>query len=378
MGCLRRIGVGLLVLGACADDSDGTDDAADTGGTMSSADDDDDDASTTGDDDDDASTTGDDDDDAMTSSSSGGAASTGSASADSTGGGSTGGETVSVDCASYCALMDEYCATDMIHPVESCEYLCEHPQVAFFDDAGSLDDEDGNTLGCRIHHALVAAVSAGDTRAEACAAANLSGGDVCGSFCDNYCLASMEACSDGNPEYSLPTPNFPGFAACQMACGEMGTEVLTGIAQPEQLFGYGDTVQCRLHHLHAATEMDMYDLHCPHASEDSTGDTCSDAAQPNLANYCAFATGHCTGDNALFEPGASVGECMATVEPLVTGGTYTQGAFASFTDDSGATVGCLNHWIVQTPWDPDTLCAMADWDPDQWESNGGAGVCDGD
>ena len=56
-------------------------------------------------------------------------------------------------------------------------------------------------------------------------------------------------------------------------------------------------------------------------------------------------------------------------------GTYVDGPFMSFTDDAGNTLGCLNYWIVQTPWDPDTLCATADWDPDNWASMGGAGVC---
>lgn len=276
-----------------------------------------------------------------------------------------------VSCASYCQRMEEVCPEDTLHPREACEHVCAHPDVPLFDALGSAADASGNTLGCRVHHLALAVGATGPERAVHCAAANLSGGGVCGGLCDNYCLASTGACTRANPAYAGPDVH-ASLDDCRSACAALSTDVLEGIAQPEQLFGYGDTAQCRLHHTHAAMEMDAFDLHCPHASPGSTRDTCDDAARPNLPNYCAFATAFCPG---LFPAGTEVGDCIRMVGAEVMRGRYVDEPFESFTDTSGNTLGCLNHWIVQTAWD-ESRCALADWRPGEWESAGGAGVCD--
>ena len=115
---------------------------------------------------------------------------------------------------------------------------------------------------------------------------------------------------------------------------------------------------------------DHADLHCEHAAQPPNDATCSNQARPNTANYCAFALEFCP---TLFPAGTDHGMCMGTVDALV-GPAYIEGPFPSFTDDMGPTLGCLNYWIMQTPLDP-LLCEVADWDPANWDVNGGAGVC---
>ena len=211
-------------------------------------------------------------------------------------------------------------------------------------------------------HYTRAAADPGD-KAAACANASASGGDTCGSWCEVYCSQQAGICPG----------NFDDTAACEAACAEMPADeaVLPGVSQTDQQFGYGDTVLCRLHHTQVALWQDMPDMHCPHSSAESTLDTCDDAAPPNLANYCAFASEFCADHIAGVD---TLEACRATVEPLV-GRVYREAGFESFTDTDRNSVGCLNYWMVQAPLDPATICAKADWDPDHWDIRGGAGAC---
>jgi hypothetical protein len=136
--------------------------------------------------------------------------------------------------------------------------------------------------------------------------------------------------------------------------------------------------------LQGATDPSKYALHCPHSSESSTADTCTDSAAPNVPNYCAYATAFCAdGDTNLF-PDKPPGDeamvyCANTVTDLVGAGPgpfYRAEAFETFADSTGNSLGCLNYWITMAPMDPETYCPMADWNPDNWRAAGGEGVCE--
>jgi hypothetical protein len=158
---------------------------------------------------------------------------------------------------------------------------------------------------------------------------------------------------------------------------------MPAISQTDQQFGYGDTVQCRMHHLqadlvHDQAEDTRFDLHCPHASAASTDDTCQDIAPPNIPNYCHYAIDFCTDEWSLFPEGTDRDGCAATLAPLLgdSDRPYQVGDHASFTDTNTNTLGCLNHWVVLAPIDPAIYCPMADWNPINWASAGGSGLCE--
>ncbi len=267
------------------------------------------------------------------------------------------------------------------HHEASCLAWCEHPisQVP----SGTSEDTDVDTVGCRMHwieEAEAAGSPAG--RAEACANASASGGNTCGAWCDVYCRQGVDICSADNPSFPGggtlhfdDDPKLDAAEECMAACGGFATDVLEGISQVEQHFGYGETVQCRLHHQQAAMlegpdEPSAYNLHCGHAGVEPT-QLCTNDTPPNEINYCEFALDFCPD---LFDPGATSNDCRQQIQALVAAGTYVEVGFPSFTDTDVNSLGCLNHWIMAAPHDP-MACEYANFDPAAWTINGGEGRC---
>lgn len=289
--------------------------------------------------------------------------------------------------AAYCDLMSDHCIEEVLHDEEFC--------LAFVLDAipnaipaGSLTDISGNTLGCRMNYALAAETAdlSGDesARLEACAKASLTGGNTCGTYCENYCDLTLQFCNDvNNPPYP-GTPLFmsggsPDRSACEASCALYSEDVLDGVSQSDQLFGYGDTVQCRIHHVQAAVvegrdNLSSYSLHCGHASPAAEHDLCRDIAEPNVINYCVFALRHCEGDNALLEDTYEHSDCVNFMNKVVASGDYTEEGFASFADSDTNSIGCLNNRIMLAAVDANTYCAEGDWDSNNWQPAGDA-VC---
>lgn len=290
-----------------------------------------------------------------------------------------------LSCPYYCNTLAANCPEEVLHDVGSCEDFCSHPNIEALP-VGSLGDTSGNTLGCRIHHVEAAATKTGATREAFCAAASLAGGDSCGSYCENYCQIVFNTCNRANnADYPVASDEYfdpdtgETMASCLATCSGYPTDVLDGISQTEGLFGYGDTVQCRLHHAHAAiiegrASDHNYGLHCDHASPGSTAGTCSDNAPPNPVNYCAFALKHCTGSDAIFPASYGHLDCVGHMSTYVAAGNYEEGPFLSFTDTATNSLGCLNYWMMLTPQDESLYCAKADWDPAHWLPDG-VGVC---
>ena len=221
-------------------------------------------------------------------------------------------------CADYCAAVTLACTGD------DAQYASEQACLDYCDGwaslpAGTTADTSGNTLGCRIYHAEVASQSAGNA-ATHCPHAGPTGGDVCGSWCDNYCHLAMTNCTAGNEL-------FASEAACQTACAGYSAGGATGDAD-------GDTVQCRIYHLGVAgsNPPDSNTTHCPHGGADGGG-VCVDPgpADPTCADYCAEVTAACTGDNAQY---ASEQACLDYC------GTAALLPIGTLGDTSGNTVGC--------------------------------------
>ena len=169
-------------------------------------------------------------------------------------GGAEGGATLT--CQSYCELLQSTCvgANAQFSSIDACLGLCSTFPP------GSLDDTDGNTLGCRIHvlETAKAMIESSD-----CAAAGPGGNGVCGSNCESYCTSMMVVCPQ----------TFESLGDCTAVCApliECGTYAV-GATTPNN-----PSIQCRLYHLSAAsiniqsamagTPTDSQTTHCPHAS----------------------------------------------------------------------------------------------------------------
>ncbi|MFT5430995.1 MAG: hypothetical protein ACI9OJ_001674 [Myxococcota bacterium] len=172
-----------------------------------------------------------------------------------------------MNCSSYCALIDSACigSNTQFFGEEACLSWCEAGATFEADEAiGS------NTLICRAGAAEQAAES-GLAAFSFCAAAGPSGGNVCGTWCENYCAAAMAHCD----------PDFPNTGACVSACSDLND----GGSPGDVTY---DTVQCRLHHLSlAASDTDNGSLEtaCAAAEIDS-GDVCAGVLPPD-GDSCA-------------------------------------------------------------------------------------------
>jgi len=111
--------------------------------------------------------------------------------------------------------------------------------------AGTSGDMSGNTVGCRLYHATAAA----SDPATHCPHAGPTGGNVCGSWCENYCQLMAKNCTGANAVYDAAT--------CMTKCQTIPTSGMPNDAA-------GNTVQCRIYHLGAPAATDPA-MHCPHS-----------------------------------------------------------------------------------------------------------------
>jgi len=278
--------------------------------------------------------------------------------------------------------MEKHCIHEAFHPSDNCLQWCASELAPL--PKGHSEETNTDTLACRMNWLNKAKDSSdANEKMEFCANANASGGNTCGSFCEVYCRQAVPVCTSLNPDIiPAKTIDFGGEnpeadnEACMDLCSGFSMKVLKGVSQTEQHFGYGDTVQCRLHHLQAAmlqgpVENNAFGLHCGHAAPEPT-ELCLDDAPPNVINYCEFAIAFCPN---LFAPDTDDQACRNKVGKLVDAGDYIEGPFKSFTDTDKNTVGCLNYWIMTAGHDEEG-CLKGDYQPENWQSNGGEGLCD--
>ena len=258
---------------------------------------------------------------------------TGDATATTDGDGTGGGEEV-IDndtpppptpptCAEYCEAVQDACTADNVQYASEAECMAWCGTVATLP-IGERGDTDGNTVGCRLYHAGVAALEDPEIH---CAHAGPYGGDTCGSLCDNFCHLSQSICTG-------PDAIFDNADACATACADFAMD-------GELTDTDGDTLQCRLYHLGVAgtNPPSTAEVHCPHAAVDG-GETCVDAPHPDptCAEYCQLVQLSCQGPEAQY---ADETECLAYCE------TYAQLPLGAATDMAGNTVGCrLYHATV--------------------------------
>lgn len=226
-------------------------------------------------------------------------------------------------CEDYCPLLKASCDGILSQKgLKNCKKFCgEWMKLP----PGTVTDQEVNTVGCRIR-ALT------DNGADGCQAASLSGGGVCGSYCENYCDLAFKNC-----------PNQPGFfetfSQCLNACGALSSG-------GTNMDSYGDSVQCRIYHLGVAGDNQSggSDTHCPHGAVYSAA-----ACNASLCTiYCGLTSALCPGNlNAM----GGLEECQATC------GDFSLGVSS---DVSGDTVHCRLNWLgIAENSNPSLACPNA-------------------
>lgn len=160
--------------------------------------------------------------------------------------GPTGGGVCGTTCDVYCDAATANCTGGeaLYADASACQAACtKMPQN------GAVNAAAGDSLQCRLYHLGAAKVDP----ATHCAHGGASGANVCGTWCEVYCGFMASGCPG---EYA-------SAGTCSAVCAGFPDSGDIGDAE-------GDTVQCRLFHASVAAE----DMHCDHASEFSTADTC--------------------------------------------------------------------------------------------------------
>ena len=150
-------------------------------------------------------------------------------------------------CPQYCQIIDDHCQAEIAQ--YSGQAICE--AVCALMDPGEADDVLGNTVGCRTHHALLAAESADPH----CRHAGPTGDSTCGAECESFCSLALATC----PGELSP---FIDADDCIDQCEAW---------DPEPLYFAGvedsDTYACRMHHLTLASLQP--EVHCSHVATES-------------------------------------------------------------------------------------------------------------
>jgi hypothetical protein len=155
--------------------------------------------------------------------------------------------TLSLDCDAFCGVVLDACprGEDENYAVYDSTFTCLRQCSQL--EQGSLGQDSGNTLACRLTHAQIARDFPGE-RATSCPAAGPGGDGVCGSNCEGYCTQAVANCS-----------LFADRDACLTQCAEVPDLGGFNVGDID-----GNSLQCRLYHLGAALASPTF--HCPHAA----------------------------------------------------------------------------------------------------------------
>ncbi|ACY17774.1 hypothetical protein [Haliangium ochraceum] len=147
--------------------------------------------------------------------------------------GPTGGGVCGSLCQNYCFYTNDICGDQGYTSPGQCEEACDK----LVDQDGGATEISGNTVQCRINHALSASLETdgSNEKLSECAAASLSGGGVCGDWCETYCDFMEANCGGQGEDISYADRN-----ACLSTCAGFDAD---GDIDAEE----GDTVQCRMH-----------------------------------------------------------------------------------------------------------------------------------
>jgi hypothetical protein len=178
-------------------------------------------------------------------------------------GGTDGG--VGLDCTSYCTLVMANCTGNNAQYQSAPECMNACAQLPL----GMLQDKMGDTVGCRIYHAGLAATLPNPH----CWHAGPYGFGVCGSNCDDFCAIATSWCTAAGGFDAGMAP-YGNLGDCKSACNMF--TVLDGGADPGVYNAAGpqsgNTLDCREWHLGAALgSTAAQQVHCFHVGAMAIG-----------------------------------------------------------------------------------------------------------
>jgi hypothetical protein len=234
-------------------------------------------------------------------------------------------------CGEFCDLVMANCtgANEVYHSRASCMGFCALLREGDFTEA-----DRGNTVACRL--AAARQIPNGEAN-QLCQWAGPGGGEHCGaSNCDNYCELIPKVCPTQAKD-QLP---------CVSNCEGLRDDGSLNATDDHE----GDTVQCRLVHLSAATTEPA--SHCEHARLAKPSAYCTDEALAtphplSCDDYCKLIGKVCSGDNAVYE---DTEQCNAVCQYFVVGEPG---------DQTGDTLACRKYHVHNAISAPATHCAHA-------------------
>lgn len=162
------------------------------------------------------------------------------------------GPSITDACASYCTTLTANCTAANVQFTDSgaCNTYCVRARTApDFWSQGTTGATSGDTLACRTTHAGLATADP----VIHCPHAGPSGGDTCGSWCENYCDLALAVCTGTLQLYA-------DRATCLTTCAGIPSVPSTPNAPS------GNSIQCRINHLgRASAGGAAATTHCPHA-----------------------------------------------------------------------------------------------------------------
>jgi hypothetical protein len=174
-------------------------------------------------------------------------------------------------CIQYCDAINTACTGDLLAQyidavdstptqeqqtnLDSCNEYCANWQ----DIPPSGNPTSSNSIECRLANALEAQKSPNDALL-LCPIAGPTGGDQCGTWCDNYCQLGMRNCPN--------EPAFTNLDTCLLECATLNADGKAGDTS-------GDTVQCRIHYLGIVAIASKGSSNCNNGNPGTT-ETCSD------------------------------------------------------------------------------------------------------
>lgn len=184
-------------------------------------------------------------------------------------------------CTEYCDKVVAHC-TGGDAQYESHEACVSYCQDAAALSVGTAGDTNGNSIACRIHFAELAE----SDPAANCDKASASGGNTCGSWCENMCDLEAKNCTDIDDLYTSEV-------GCLSKC-----VTFSSAGEPGDVDG--DTVQCRIHQLGTPAYADSEV--CP-AGTAGGGGLCvgPNWTAPTCTEYCDEVQTNCTGDNQVYD-----------------------------------------------------------------------------
>jgi hypothetical protein len=279
-------------------------------------------------------------------------------------------------CETFCGEVGSSCtgSNQVYLNATQCNGMCSSMDLGNFDEFTQ-----DNTVACRTQKAEAAGNEVEDAeKVPDCQAASPTGGNDDTGVNNCYAPGTDGACETYCKTYPHVCPSIPLLDDCVNACAGLhhaGSFNLTDNYT-------GDTLECRLVHLSAATQDPK--THCPHArfaaDYESAGFPCTNlddgSNPPNCADYCQLVTAVCSDTLAVYESNAQcLAVCQAQNNELAIATQFPPGKNA---DDSGNSIACRKYHTYNAATPVAGIDSRPVHCPHAGPGGGPAGVCHDD